>query len=236
MKIIKPISLAVAIMASQHAAAGIISDYTLDTNTNIVTDSASGIEWLQWTETDGLSIDAALAAHAAAGWAIATNTQMAYLFNSFDLAYGTFSWSDGETAQHDYSPPDGPIEAPGDRELVFVSLFGDTYTEWETSACPGHDCLQYASAAFGSDVDGDALYQVATAYDDYEDGISWMKQRHAGIATFSYDDYTRTVADESRGVALTRSATQFNAVPEPSTLALFALALMGMGARRYRKS
>ena len=82
----KSISLAVAtfaLSANAYSATVSYSGYSLDTNTNIITDG--DIEWLRWDQTIGMSIDQALSAYSADGWRVASNIEVATLFNSFAL-------------------------------------------------------------------------------------------------------------------------------------------------------
>ncbi|WP_158967138.1 hypothetical protein [Paraglaciecola sp. L3A3] len=239
MKIDKAIALAAVFAASQPAVAGLISDYSLDTNTNIVIDSASGIEWLQWSVTDGLSIEQALAAHGANGWSLATNVEIAYLFNSFDLSYGTFEWgSDEDSGYNFYSPSDGFLENPYDRELVFVNFFGDTYNEFDALFCPPDvDCIQYSGALFGADENRNGWYNPVSVSDDYYHGVNWAEQSYEGISYIESEQYLVDQSAHYLGVALTRKANfTIIDVSEPSTISLFALILIGSSVRRYRKS
>ena len=78
MKILQPLVL-LAVMAIPTSSIA----YVLDETTNIVTDEASGLEWLKWTETSNLSINAALSTYKDDGWRMASNADMALLLNDF---------------------------------------------------------------------------------------------------------------------------------------------------------
>lgn len=224
------IMLAASMAMSFSSTAGLISDYTLNESTNIVTDSANNLEWLQWDETVGMSINSALAAYAADGWQLASNTQMADLFNTF-LYYG-FDWSANESSSRSHSTgSDGAEELINDSELVFVAMFGDTAQEWDDAYCEGHNCYQFAAALYGSDDDNDRLYKFAQVYDDYYIGSEWRAQAIMGVTSISGDGKSTFTYADSFGVALTRTT----AVPEPSTITIFAMALLGLGAGRFRR-
>ena len=236
MKVLKVFCLTVLIMTGS-AKAGLISDFTLDEANNIVTDSRSNLEWLQWDETDGISINKALELHASDGWVLATNAQLAYLFNTFDFAYGGFVWGVDENVEQSYkSPTDGLVEdVTTDRELIFVNLFGNTFEEssYGNSSSNG---IQYSAAFFGTDSDGDGFYRRAWMSDDYSTG-----QNTQGDAKFDSDKYLRRSKTGSTGVALVRNAeiqiVNSTVVNEPTSFAIFTLALLGLSAsttRRFR--
>ena len=218
MRIFKTLVFALSALTF-NSQAGLITDYSLDSETNIVTDKGNNLEWLQWSVTRGQSITDALAHYASDGWGLASGSQIAGLFNTFDLSYGNFTWQDGQSNTY-YSPEDGITESKDDRELIFVSLFGDTVNLIG---------LQASGALFGFN-DNDNTYNWAQVGDDaqfsvfgqlvdglYIEGESRLQFNFSNIANFQ----------SSLGVALVRSS-DLNAVPEPSALALFALALAGI--------
>lgn len=229
MKLIRSILLACGCAVSLSAQAGLITDYSLDETTNIVTDSRNNLEWLQWDVTRGMSINSALSVYTAEGWQLATNAQMAELFNAFDLSYGEFTWDDDEnTIQYHSHDSDGPVEAVDDREKLFVGLFGNTWLELTDTISD----YEYSSALFGTDMDNDGLYNDARVYDDYR------KNNGDYFRNFSQMDndfgFTRNSEPYRKGVALVRSDATID-VPEPSSIALFAMVLTGLSARRFRK-
>lgn len=211
-------------LAAPSSYAGLISDYSLDSATNIVTDSANNLEWLQWSETRGKSLDQALADYASQGWQLASGAQMAELFNTFDLSYGEFVWQDGVSNRQD-TPQDVDIESADDRELIFVSLFGDTI---------GRRGWQYSGAMFGFG-DNDNTYNWAQVSDDwglilpgdapspFQEGENRLQFNYSQIGSFR----------SGLGVALVRSADSTE-VPEPTALALFGLGLAGIALRRRK--
>ena len=224
-----------AIAATFHVNAGLITDYYLDGN--IVKNDARGIEWLQWTETDGISINSALAVYQSQGWQLASQQNMADLFNDFDLSYGSFTWdTDERTSQTFESGSDGNNEAMDDRELVFVSLFGDTYEEFSSRdgfcGVTTNDCMQYSGAIFGNNNDGDIYYNHANVSDDYAYGSNWQMQSNPGFTQMNKDSlFNAFSSNDAFGVALIRTTS----VPESQTTAILSLALLGLLARRRKR-
>jgi hypothetical protein len=220
-KLILLLTLSLCSVQRVHALPLTYAGYTLDESTNIVT--GGGLEWLQWDVTDGLSINQALALYAADGWMLASNQNMADLFNAF--GFGGITWDADETTTQIVSTgSDGNTELDTDPDRIFVNLFGNTFPEYP--ADPSNP-FEYSAALFGTDPDTDGLYNLATVQDD---ALSFPGNQMAGAADLLKDNYSADLADFSRGVALVRVT-----VPEPSTLWLFAIGLIGFGMSRYRQ-
>ena len=231
---LKKLLFTLLLLPSLSANAGLISDYSLDSETNIVTDSSNNLEWLQWSQTRGMSLDAALTQYASQGWELASGEQMARLFNTFGLSYGNFVWQDGESNRHDSPVNDKNEEAEYyndlgelilDPEIIFVSLFGDTI---------GRDGWQYSGAQFGFGND-DNTYHWALVSDDwgYADPDGQSNSFSPGENYLQFNSRFNGVRRSDLGVAFVRS-TESTEVPEPSALALFGLALAGMAVRRRK--
>lgn len=192
-----------------HAAIISHNGYSLDTTTNVVT--GGGLQWLQWDETVGQSIDTALGAYAADGWRLASNVEMANLFNSF--AFGTTI----NTSEEGWRAWRG--EVPTTEVDKMVELFGATNSG---SSVPLVDPLKTTGALFGADPDGNNWYNLVRLHDDYTSGdvppIFYPARLEYWI-DFYPTDYTHFQA----GVALVRSE-----VPVPASAWLFASALIGL--------
>lgn len=90
--------------------------YTHDTSTNIVV--GAGYEWLRWDVSAGMSIEE-LNTYASSGWELASNQQIADLFNDFQFGY----WFDATIEDQTI---DTEEEAPNisGNFLLFTSMFG----------------------------------------------------------------------------------------------------------------
>jgi len=211
------------------AQAGLIKfqGYTLDEEKNIV--SGYGMDWLQWDETLGLSVDEGIREYSVKGWRLASNIEMAALFNQFFIMR-RFIWDEKEsTNQRIYNSFDTLEDVKLDNEKQFVTLFGNTYKDFDGSI-GSRDPLEFSAAFFGNDLNNDTLYNHAAVWDDYIQGSG----------NLSYGGYTELMGDsnmssekvENMGVALVRDSIE---VPEPSTLAIFALGMIGLATRRFKK-
>ncbi|REL25597.1 hypothetical protein DXX93_02885 [Thalassotalea euphylliae] len=210
------LSLTLLGLCSPKSYAGLISDYSLDSDANIVTDSGNNLEWLQWSQTRRMSIDDALAAYASDGWQLASGMQMAELFNTFDFSYGSFVWQDGQRNSY-FSPADGSIESEDDRELVFVSLFGDTLNRsgW-----------QYSGALFDYGTINNN-YDWAYVSDDWGNRDDIPSPYNPGTNALQFDRLATSLVRNGLGVALVRT-TESTPVPEPSSTAILLLGLVAL--------
>lgn len=229
MKIIKLIFCLTVLLASSLANSAIITNangtYSHDTNTDIVV--GNGLQWLQWDRTIGMTwndANAILDTIEGGGWAIATNVQMASLFNSFDFGI-TFD-SDENTRQEANTGFELGSEVGDD--LAFLNMFGDTgLTTIDCFEC-AEGGFHVSAALFGQDIDGDGLINRAFVYDDYYE--YWTGYPVPGKASIDYDFQPKDYQIEYAGVALVRAA-----VPEPSTIALMAIGLAGLSIARRRR-
>jgi hypothetical protein len=203
------ISLLLFISFTSNASLITHNGYTLNTETNIV--SSSDIEWLQWDETQGQSIDDALATHD--GWALASNEQMAILFNDF---FPYQYWSAGDNGGANSLPYTDQVTP----QLDFISLFG--FTEYVPIGVNGNDVYSDAfysiKAAYGSNEQG--LYREAIVNDAFA-GTFYMggNMESYGVGASAELTLAQITSDHAffqQGVALVRSTS----VPEPSSLVL----------------
>lgn len=192
--------------------------YTLDEQANVVT--GGGLEWLQWDVTKGKSINDALYAHQhSGGWRLASNADIANLFNNFGVCGHTFS--DAEDHVSGCSAPWDAAELSNDPHKMFNWMFG--YTDQYS---------KYSRALYGSDDDGDGLYKMAHIQDDYHMNIYNTTAYYGDWVLVGSDQYSKVFRESFIGVALVRDAAE---APTPATLALFAAGVIGLTAVRRRK-
>lgn len=210
------LTLCLVISGTAHSALITYNGYTLDTDTNIVT--GGGLEWLQWDQTQGKSINEAITQYNAAGWKLASNTQMAALFRAF-----TFNTT---LMDNTYVGTSGSYVSGSDISIWdnFIALFADTSNVPPEYFGTGYDSMQFAQAVYGSDEDADGYYKTAYVRSDFVYSTGGEAQP---LAVLRNDAFTNTSLQGATGVALVRSAS----VPEPSTIAIFALGMLGLGMR-----
>lgn len=195
------------------------SGYTLNTNTNIVT--GGGLEWLQWDETVGLSINDVMdpnSQFAQEGWTVASNQNMAMLFTDWGFGPSGHVWDvDDNTIQGVFDVKGSYMDLTA---FKFSNLFGFT------SQNPP---LTWDSAAlFGSDSDNDGLFSTAIVRTFDNPSYSFA----TGSSSIFADDDPSVTSDTSfadYGVALVRTPVK---VPEPGSLALALIAIGGLIARK----
>jgi hypothetical protein len=230
-RILKTTIVSAFLLVSGLAEAALIShnNYSLNTDTNIVTNN--GTEWLQWDVTIGESMSSALGKYASEGWMLASNYQMAALFT--DFGWGSSVQEDGNIITR------GTFSASTDESSMdkFIELFGSTRVEepnprsrCRENGAGGLGCSTSASI-YGSDLDNDGLYKSAYIYSDYvycrDECYNYEDTAH-----ILHDYYANaSYSNSGVGIALVRVVE----VPAPSTVLIFALGLMGLAARRFKK-
>ena len=191
-------------------------------------DDATNLEWLDITESQGFSVDAILGGAGgflADGWQYATSSQVCGLLGYIGISIsGTgdtscFS-SQGDFTSNSYTD-------------TFIDLLGANITT--DGLTPPRDVFNavvgfFDSGEFGSGRTGGACIQTlvnVTAFCSFQpfppDGFfrnDWVGTGTGGFGSFLVRDYTG--GDHT--------------VPEPGTLALLGLGLVGMAARRRRKT
>jgi hypothetical protein len=201
--------------------------YTRDDASVVV--QGFGLEWLQWSETVGQSIDSALLLYASKGWRLATSIEMADLFNAFSVGSPFTGREKTQTVSSVWLPGETGFQQD------FFTIFGRTGFV-PNDNFNSDDPYEQSSAFFGvASCEGKCVW-TASVVDDrtrintqndspvFEDGSTQLY----------YDDGATTRSFGNIGIALVRSVS----VPEPGTFALLSLGLLGLGLNRriHRKT
>jgi hypothetical protein len=200
------------------------NDYTLNTNTNIVTHENT--QWLQWDATLGLTIEQALANNS--GWRLANSIDLRDLYLDF---FPDNSWKLVNTPNTDQF-----IIANGLNQDIFenfTELFGETSGIAEnTRGNNGVTTNGYkqSSAVYGlvNYVD-DNYFKIANVSDDWtfdwDSGGQYLKVGAASAQGYGYlySGYSTT------GVALIRTTV----VPAPSIISILLLSLILLVSRKF---
>jgi len=220
-------------MASQAALIS-YNGYERDTAKNYVI--GGGLEWLMWDVTKGMTINSALSAHDALGWRLASNIEMAALFNKFK--FSSTSFTSAERGSQITRLTWDPTELSPHR--AFVTLFGNTYPYDDTckslaqqSCFEPTDSYLVSSVIYGSDDNRNNLYKLAQVSDDYTERYLGQKLMNNGEASLYGDWYYGEEAESWRGVALVRATSiPPSVVPTPGSIGLLALGLVALCYRR----
>ena len=219
----KLVAVCTLLLASNAAQAALIeyNGYSRDTANNYV--SSGTMDWLAWDQTTGMTIETALNANA--GWSLATESDVSTLFSSFAFG-GTNSWATGTNVST-------PWAAGYDTGYEhFVDMFGTTLFNIESNTYL--DPSKSSNAIFGSVADNNLFNaNVGT------DSKFWYTRRSYEVTWGAGANLNNcvncspaTYSNGNQGIALVRNnATE---VSEPATIAIFALSLCGLAARRKK--
>lgn len=221
----KTLALVSLFISCLSANAAVVSHYgySLDTDTNIVT--GGGLEWMQWDETIGMSINSALAAHGTEGWRLASNVEMASLFNAFD--FGLVFDSDENTYQSIFT---GWHVSGSQVTNHFVEIFGDTNADSGFLGVGATEPRVWSYAMFGLDIDIDSQYNLAKVGDDWNRPFN--EYQNEGYAALIPDIMIATQSTPEWGIALVRTSD----VPLPAAAYLFLVALTGLIGLKRRSN
>jgi len=217
---IKLALIPILLLIAQPAKASLIdSGYSLEGN--VV--KGTVFEWLQWNVTAGMSIDSALSAYGSVGWSLASNQQMADLFNQSGVLpdYYTTTWiADENTYQTNFSVSPGDPSTEVSARDDFLSLFGITQTNSSSSD---------TYAIYGSDLDNDGLYNLAK-FKQYNNSSGICSGFCIGLsADDTFSGLNSSFNSSALGIALVRNVTArkaVNPIPAPSSILLLCLGLV----------
>ena len=197
--------------------------FELNTETNIVT--GNGLEWLQWDLTIGQPIDAAISHYSSAGWRSANTNEMASLLNSFEFGM-TFSGLTNAT-QSITSPWTSSEDSIHNN---FISLFGTTF--FDCNSCNNDPAIFSQALSVGPEVIGGQTIFRISVRDDFTHPIQKAGHRATLDSLFEETSYS----DSRYGIALVRMPPDSAPIPEPATILLFGVGLVGLvGSRNRRK-
>lgn len=223
--------IACTLLFSASASAGVISyaGYDHDEASNVVV--GGGLEWLRWDLTKGQSINQALTNYSQDGWRVASNVEMADLFNTFNFG-GTFD-SDESTVQG-FSTM-WTIDHENDPHEYFIQMFGRTSDAPPTINMTGaqyFDPYETAMAFYGLDLNGNGEYNEARVAGDFvSSGGGWEQ----ATAWLEAENISLNQTTPYHGIALVRSSNQTVSADEPSFIMLLSIFVFGLCLARNKK-
>jgi hypothetical protein len=222
MKLLSKLAVVVVALGSVSANADL---FELDFNSSgdglVTLDTDTGLEWLDLTETDGyqqLEIANGAGGFLSSGWQIADVYQVCNLFSyaggiDIDACLSSTAATLGDVTEAYYQFASGPETAS------LISLLGPN---------DGKSSYDWLVGTFFSSNPNDA--GRACIFANTSSQPCWSLGSPGGFVVSDLNGYAGS-SRPGQGVFLVKSTT----VPEPSTLALFGLGLLGMGLARRRK-
>lgn len=144
--LVKHICILSTLLICHSTNAAIIkqNDFSLDTDTNVVT--GNGLNWTRWDTLAGVSINQALSLYAPDGWRLASSEEMVEMYSHF---IPSVNW----VASLDENSGIGEFISDDDYHAL-TTIFGVSL-----SAFGG-----ISNVIFGNDFDNDGAYRSAGAY------------------------------------------------------------------------
>jgi hypothetical protein len=217
-------------LASMSASAQLISTDWKSTGDKLATlDESTGIEWLDLTQTDGMSIDTAesLLSSRFEGWRLPTRSEVTQLMvNAFpsQASYvqgaGAWNWSNRTTDN----------EADNFRLLFGTTQFTSSYdnTRGMFKNDPGvQSSVLYSGVNDRKNDDFITLYSNANVTND-------TNYSNDSIGVYLVSDGGTTQSSLNDPSLNANNANAPSSVPLPATAALLGLGLLGFGARRKK--
>jgi hypothetical protein len=214
---LKQLVLGCALIVSANASASIISSTDTHTTSDGSVVNLSGLDWLSWDSTTGQSrnaIESGYGGYFTDGWRYATVAEYANLMTSVFDTYNGYSTDNADGAQWLYDNLYGHIESSSTNNTQYFNYYGDADNECGTTAegCYGHFRMY-------SGVDGDISESISHG---------WIKPADFNGQHHIDKNHTNSYFAS----ALVRTQVS---VPEPTSLAIFALGMIGLASRRFKK-
>ncbi|MBU3001875.1 PEP-CTERM sorting domain-containing protein [Paraglaciecola arctica] len=214
-KFLKAVLIWAVLSISSFANASIISgNHHTDAGINV---DLQGLEWLSWDETFNISrasIELGYGGYLDNGWRYATGAEFGILLSSISPqdGYGAFN---NDATQWLWKTFDAPN---------FATLNGGKNTSRLGELFVGED------GECTSDLSMSCRGHVRA----YTNGSGWLYDTYGRTGNFIHTmnkTYTGWYAQNGLASVLVRA----NPVPAPTTLAIFALGLIGLASRRFKK-
>ena len=195
------------------AQAGLITIGALTSNndgsTIVITDTLNSLEWLRWDQFADLTYAETLVKSSALGWTIA-GVKEANLFIDALL----------NRTNHECADNDTTFLSCGDSgtfsSAQYTALLGDSFTRGTSSV---------DAAWFYDDLITDGSAGVLNLE------LGTKNEKYNTFGNIALTDTYATKSDESIGWLMYRTTT----VPEPTTLTIFALGIIALALRRFKK-
>lgn len=250
MKRIKSLLIACSLAASLSTQAAIISGVHTLSNGNVV--ALQGLEWLSFDVTAGRSrndieTSGFLDTYDGGGWKYADRKQTETLINSlWGGVYDGWSSDNGSGAvwirdNFKFSGYNGNLTNTQWTNYNFQNfLFGDPK---DCTLLLTYSCRGTINAADNYSLEIRALdiqtKRPSYSYAGNSGALGWFADDYGG--DFRVQDYNvlerlDTMHNDLASLLVRKSSLTSNQVSEPSSIAIFALGLMGLGARCFRKS
>jgi hypothetical protein len=217
-------------LASMSASAQLISTDWKNTGDKLATlDESTGIEWLDLTQTDNMSIDTAegLLSSRFEGWRLPTRSEVTQLMVNAFPSQASYMQGSGATV---FNSSTTDNEADN-----FRRLFGTTYA---------YSSYDYTRGMFKNDHGGQYSVLNSGVNDrNYDDRItlysnaSWTNDTSYSstlLGVYLVSDGGTTQSSLNDPSLNANNANAPSSVPLPATAALLGLGLLGFGARRKK--